>query len=413
MSLSQSLPLALAALGLEALISYPAPLYRAVGHPVTWMGAWLTKLEFWLNRPGSSFAARRALGALTLLLYLAPVALVSAAATELLGRCGTLGFAVLSLLAASLPAQRSLDAHVRAVADGLDSNLEEGRRAVALIVGRNPHVLDEAGVARAAIESLAENFSDGVVAPILWIALGGLTGGALYKAINTADSMIGHRDARYAAFGWAAARLDDLVNLPASRLAALWLVLAAAMTPAASAREALRAVRRDAAKHRSPNAGWPEAAMAGALGLRLAGPRVYGQDAGRGRVHGRGAARRERGRRQAGGQALPARLRHRGSGSRGPRGPFLSLSPLEPSASWRPRPVQAQCDPRLASRRPPCSFSIPEQAKTGRIARFCPRSLDRCAGRFADLVGTDPSAAALIGASGRRNDRPPAWHGVP
>src|SRR5271165_5654133 len=277
MSLSQSLPLALAALGLEALIGYPAPLYRAIGHPVTWMGVWLAKLEFWLNRPMLGCAARRALGALTLLLYLAPVALVSAAATALLDRCGTLGFAALALLAASLPAQRSLDAHMRAVADGLDSNLDEGRRAVAMIVGRNPHVLDEAGVARAAIESLAENFSDGVVAPVFWIALDGLTGGALYKAINTADSMIGHKDARYAAFGWAAARLDDLVNLPASRLAALWLVLAAAATPGASAREAALAVWRDAAKHRSPNAGWPEAAMAGALGLKLAGPRLYGQ----------------------------------------------------------------------------------------------------------------------------------------
>ena len=164
-----------------------------------------------------------------------------------------------------------------AVADGLDASLDEGRRAVAKIVGRNPDVLDEAGVARAAIESLAENFSDGVVAPILWIALGGLVGGALYKAINTADSMIGHKDERYNAFGWAAARLDDLVNLPASRLAALWLILAAALTPGASAREAARAVWRDASRHRSPNAGWPEAAMAGALGLKLAGPRVYGE----------------------------------------------------------------------------------------------------------------------------------------
>ena len=130
-------------------------------------------------------------------------------------------------MAASLPAQRSLYVHVRAVADGLDEGLDGGRRAVAMIVGRNPDVLDAAGVARAAIESLAENFSDGIVAPVLWTALGGLTGGALYKAVNTADSMIGHKNERYVAFGWAAARLDDLVNLPASRLAALWLVLAA------------------------------------------------------------------------------------------------------------------------------------------------------------------------------------------
>ena len=101
-------------------------------------------------------------------------------------------------------------------------------------------------------------------------------GGALHKAVNTADSMIGHKDDRYRAFGWAAARLDDLVNLPASRLAALWLILAAALTPGASGGEAWRAVWRDASRHRSPNAGWPEAAMAGALGLKLAGPRVYG-----------------------------------------------------------------------------------------------------------------------------------------
>jgi adenosylcobinamide-phosphate synthase len=148
---------------------------------------------------------------------------------------------------------------------------------VAHIVGRNPQSLDEAGVVRAAIESLAENFSDGVVAPALWAAIGGLPGIAAYKAVNTADSMIGHLTARHAAFGWAAARFDDLVNLPASRLAALWLVLAACAHPAASGRQALRATLCDARHHRSPNAGWPEAAMAGALSLRLAGPRIYGE----------------------------------------------------------------------------------------------------------------------------------------
>jgi adenosylcobinamide-phosphate synthase len=264
MLLSLTLPLALAAALIEALVGYPAPLYRAIGHPVTWMGRWLAWLEARLNRAGASFAARRAWGAVALFLYLTPVALVAWAATRALLPGGALGFAVLVLLAASLPAQRGLAAHVRAVADGLEAGLEEGRSAVAKIVGRNPAALDEAGVARAAIESLAENFSDGVVAPILWTALGGLTGGALYKAVNTADSMIGHKDDRYGAFGWAAARLDDLVNLPASRLAALWLILAAAATPGASAPDAWRA-------------GWPEAAMAGALGLKLAGPRVYGE----------------------------------------------------------------------------------------------------------------------------------------
>jgi adenosylcobinamide-phosphate synthase len=146
---------------------------------------------------------------------------------------------------------------------------------VSKIVGRDPDELDRAGVCRAAIESLAENFSDGVVAPAFWFAVGGLPGAAAYKAANTADSMIGHRTARYSAFGWAWARFDDLVNLPASRLAALLLVVAASLTPGANAWGAIRAVRRDAGRHRSPNAGFPEAAMAGALGLALAGPRVY------------------------------------------------------------------------------------------------------------------------------------------
>jgi adenosylcobinamide-phosphate synthase len=183
--------------------------------------------------------------------------------------------AILAVLASTLLAQRSLFTHVRAVEQGLRQGLAQGRAAVSHIVGRNPESLDAAGVARAAIESLAENFSDGVVAPALWGVLLGLPGIAVYKAINTADSMIGHRTARHAAFGWAAARLDDVVNLPASRLAALLLVIAAGLG-GCDARAALRAAWRDAGRHRSPNAGWPEAAMAGALGLRLAGPRVYG-----------------------------------------------------------------------------------------------------------------------------------------
>jgi adenosylcobinamide-phosphate synthase len=241
------------------------------------MGRWLAWLEASLNRAETNFAARRAAGVLALCLYLAPVALAAWAATRFCLSGGMVGFVVLVFLAASIPAQRSLAGHVREVADGLDASLDEGRRAVAKIVGRNPDVLDKAGVARAAIESLAENFSDGVVAPILWIAVGGLVGGALYKAINTADSMIGHKDERYKAFGWAAARLDDLVNLPVSRPAALWLILAALLTRGTSARDAARTVWRDAGRHRSPNAGWPEAAMAGALGLKLNGPRVYGQ----------------------------------------------------------------------------------------------------------------------------------------
>lgn len=187
------------------------------------------------------------------------------------------GWAIIALAAASLIAQRSLASHVAAVADGLQSGgIEAGREAVGEIVGRDVLNLDEAGISRAAIESLAENFSDGVVAPVFWLALGGLPGIAAYKAINTADSMVGHKSERHRDFGWASARLDDLVNWPASRLTAGLVIAAAVFVPGASAGQAIGAVRRDAPKHRSPNAGWPEAAFAGALGLELAGSRVYG-----------------------------------------------------------------------------------------------------------------------------------------
>jgi adenosylcobinamide-phosphate synthase len=186
------------------------------------------------------------------------------------------GLVPAGLVASTLIAQRSLHRYVADVATALETHgLAAGRRAVAHIVGRDPDVLDGTGVARAAIESLAENFSDGIVAPAVWLAVGGLAGGAAYKAINTADSMIGHRTPKHAAFGFVAARLDDLVNLPASRLAALLIVAAAAVTSGASPKAAWRAVIRDAPRHRSPNAGYPEAAFAGALGLKLAGPRVY------------------------------------------------------------------------------------------------------------------------------------------
>jgi adenosylcobinamide-phosphate synthase len=188
-----------------------------------------------------------------------------------------LGFVLVAVLASSLIAQRSLHQHVERVADALErEGLEGGRKAVSQIVGRDPQSLDEAGVARAAIESLAENFSDGVVAPAFWLAVGGLAGGAAYKAINTADSMIGHKSEKYREFGYASARLDDFVNLPASRLSALLIAAGAAMTDRQAAHRAWEAVMRDARRHRSPNAGWTEAAMAGALGLSLAGPRAYG-----------------------------------------------------------------------------------------------------------------------------------------
>ena len=264
------------ALLIELIVGYPDWLVRAIGHPVTWIGKLIGALDRRWNRDGDDPERRRALGILCVLALILVVGAVSWVLQRGLLAL-PLGVVALAVLASALLAQRSLHQHVAAVADALERDgLAAGRAAVAHIVGRDTAALDEAGVARAAIESLGENFSDGVVAPAFWMALTGLPGAAVYKAINTADSMIGHRTPRHAAFGWAAARLDDLVNLPASRLSALLLVAAAALDDRAAAGAAWRAVRRDAHRHRSPNAGFPEAAMAGALGLALAGPRVYG-----------------------------------------------------------------------------------------------------------------------------------------
>jgi adenosylcobinamide-phosphate synthase len=270
-----SFPLAFLSLLVELAVGYPQPLFKAIGHPVTWIGALISLLDGSWNRETSTPQQRRSLGIAALLTLLA----VSITAGLLIER----GFAFIpygvmgaAIVASSLIAQRGLHAHVAAVAAALDTGgLEAGRKAVSMIVGRDPERLDEAGVSRAAIESLAENFSDGVVAPAFWMALAGLPGVAAYKAVNTADSMIGHKSDRHRDFGWSSARFDDLVNWPASRFSALLIVAAAWLLPGASPANAWKAVRRDATKHRSPNAGWPEAAMAGALGLSIAGPRYY------------------------------------------------------------------------------------------------------------------------------------------
>jgi adenosylcobinamide-phosphate synthase len=270
-----SVTLTFLALLIEALVGYPDRLVGAIGHPVTWIGTLIARLDAGLNHPGARPRARRFAGVVSF----AIVVVVAAAAAAIVERALSLlplGMLLTALAASTLIAQRSLYAHVAAVATALERDgLAAGRAAVAKIVGRDPDALDEAGVARAAIESLAENFSDGIVAPVFWMALAGLPGAAAYKAINTADSMIGHRTVRHEAFGWAAARIDDLVNLPASRLAALLVVAAAALGDRAAAASAWCAVVRDARHHRSPNAGYSEAAFAGALGLALAGPRVY------------------------------------------------------------------------------------------------------------------------------------------
>ncbi|MDL2171308.1 MULTISPECIES: adenosylcobinamide-phosphate synthase CbiB [Asaia] len=281
--------LTLCALVTESVFGYPDALFRLIGHPVTWIGRLITALDKGLNpldlpscasspRGQRSIVDIRARGLLALVLIIAvPTGLTIGA--QALARAVLpmpVTFCLEICAASTLIAGRSLHDHVRAVLTGLRADgLDGGRKAVAMIVGRDPESLDLAGVVRAATESLAENFSDGVVAPVFWLAVFGLPGAVAYKAINTADSMIGHMTPRHEAFGRAAALCDDCVNIPASRLTALWLVLAS-LAPGYSTRGALRTVWRDASRHRSPNAGWPEAAMAGALALRLAGPRQYG-----------------------------------------------------------------------------------------------------------------------------------------
>ncbi|MBG0809481.1 cobalamin biosynthesis protein CobD [Methylosinus sp. H3A] len=268
--------LALAALGLtiEAAIGYPQWLFAAIGHPVTWIGALIAALDRALNRDGAPALLRRLAGVGAILVVVS-VALVAGLLLQRACLALPFGIVPLAVVTSSLYAQRSLYSHVRDVADALGASLERGRASVAMIVGRDVSRLDRAGVSRAAIESLAENFSDGVIGPALATALFGLPGALIYKAVNTADSMIGHRTMRHEAFGWASARLDDLLNLPAARLSALLVASGAAMT-GGSFRASLSTCRRDASAHASPNAGWPEAAMAGALGIRLGGPRAYG-----------------------------------------------------------------------------------------------------------------------------------------
>ena len=261
----------LVAMAIDAAIGWPEALFRRVGHPVTWLGALIHALDRGLNRDGDAPGRRRLAGiaaaGIVILLAGGIAALVQGALPDTLWASVVIG-----ALAWPLVALRSMHQHVRAVALPLAAgDLAAARQAVAMIVGRDPTRLDGAGVARAATESLAENTSDGIVAPLFWGALLGLPGIAAYKAINTLDSMIGHRSARFLHFGWASARSDDLVNLVPARLTGVLFALASRAPVAA-----MRCMGRDARHHRSPNAGWPEAAMAGALGIRLSGPRVYG-----------------------------------------------------------------------------------------------------------------------------------------
>jgi len=262
-------PVALLALALDAAIGWPDALYKRIGHPVGGFARLIGACERRWNRASRPESGRRLRGVVTVLLLLI-VAGGGGFAIQyaLFSALGIWAWPLVALLAAPGLAQRSLYDHVASVARTLEAgDLAAARDAVGQIVGRDTAALDEAGVGRAAIESLAESFCDGVAAPLFWLALLGLPGIWAYKAINTADSLIGHREERWRAFGWAAARTDDLANLIPARIAALAVCIVGG--------GGFATMWRDAGKHASPNAGWPEAAMAGVLGLRLAGPAAY------------------------------------------------------------------------------------------------------------------------------------------
>lgn len=262
------------ALLVERWLGYPQRLVESIGHPVIWMGRFISFMERGVDRRQRTPRQRRDAGIFTLVVLLLVTLGITLVIQQVL-RAMPFGWVLEILLATPLLAQKELGRAVEAVATALRNSLEAGREAVSHIVGRDPEALDEAGVARAAIETLAESTSDGVVAPWFWLVLLGLPGIALYKAINTADSMIGHLNERYRDYGWAAARLDDVVNWIPARLTAVLVTAACFVTPHASPGKAWAMAKRDARKHASPNSGWPEASFAGALGFRLGGPRSY------------------------------------------------------------------------------------------------------------------------------------------
>jgi adenosylcobinamide-phosphate synthase len=264
-----------AALVVDAVFGEFGPLFRVIRHPVAIVGGLIGWFDRCLNCEQRSDSARRARGAVVVLLMVVFAAAVGWGLTDV-AHMFPHGWVVELTAVVLLVAQRSLFDHVRSVARALDRDgLEAGRVAVARIVGRDPKNLDAHGVARASIESLAENFADGVVAPVFWYLLLGLPGLLVYKTVNTMDSMIGYRTPRHAAFGMVAARLDDVLNYVPARIAAVMIVVASLFVPRGRPVSALRVMARDGGKHRSPNAGWPEAAMAGGIGVALAGPRSY------------------------------------------------------------------------------------------------------------------------------------------
>jgi adenosylcobinamide-phosphate synthase len=264
----------LLALLIDAVMGDPRWLYNRIPHPVVGIGKVVSMLDAALNITGPSNKGLFWRGMVATAVTVFVSGLFAIVITAICN--GSLvGLLVLGIVASSFIAWRGLLDHVKNVAVGLENSLESGRRAISHIVGRDPDSLDEAAISRAAVESLSENFSDGTVAPIFWFCVLGFPGLVVYKSINTLDSMIGHHNTRYEYFGKASARLDDVVNFIPARVAGLLIVIAAFLSPNAQGRRAWQTMIRDAPLHKSINAGWQEAAMAGALDIALAGPRIY------------------------------------------------------------------------------------------------------------------------------------------
>lgn len=270
----------LIALVADRLIGDPAIFWRYVPHPAVWFGSLIDVFERTFNNPGYSPLIRKVLGIASIVILVLFSMVVGHWTCVILDLIPAIGFVIEIAIVAVLIAQKSLADHVHAVAGGLrDGGLAGGREAVSRIVGRDPETLDEFGVTRAAIESLAENASDGVIAPAFWFLLLGLPGLFAYKMLNTADSMVGHRSERYRSYGWASARLDDVANWIPARLTGALIALAAwSLDGLERAKRVFMVMWRDARLHRSPNAGWPESAMAAAVGVALGGPRIYAGD---------------------------------------------------------------------------------------------------------------------------------------
>jgi adenosylcobinamide-phosphate synthase len=269
------------ALLIERYVGYPKAIYNVIGHPVEWIGKLIGWLDYRFNLEEDTEKESRLAGLLTIGVVCAVVA-VPALIIQWVTSHFMFGWIINGLIGTVMLSQKSLRDHVLDVGAAFRQSLSHAQKAVGKIVGRDPKLLDESGVTRAALESLAENTSDGIVAPVFWYCLLGLPGLFIYKAINTADSMIGHKTTRFQHFGWAAAKLDDIVNWPAARISGFLIATAARFNGQengkARAQAAISAMFRDAKKHSSPNAGWPESAMAGALGLSFGGPRSYDGD---------------------------------------------------------------------------------------------------------------------------------------